>query len=66
MTHALKKNSASEDSMAAMEEALTTQVNELETKADNNLNLGLAGGGIGGLLVGLVIPFVVMRRRGTK
>jgi predicted CXXCH cytochrome family protein len=66
MTHALKKNSASDDSMAAMEEALTNQVNELESKADNNLNLGLAGGGIGGLLVGLVIPFVVMRRRGTK
>jgi predicted CXXCH cytochrome family protein len=66
MTHALKKNAGEEDNVAAMEEALNEQMAELEDKANNNLNLGLAGGGIGGLLVGLVIPFVILRRRGDK
>jgi hypothetical protein len=34
----------------------------MEQKANNNLNLGLTGGGIGGLLVGASVPFLLRRR----
>lgn len=63
MTHALKKTADEEHTAQEMEDALNTELANLEEKADNNLNLGLAGGGIGGLVVGLIIPFVIRRRR---
>lgn len=45
--------------------SLTTEdLKALEAKAEQNLNLGLTGGGIGGLALGILIPWVLYRRSG--
>jgi hypothetical protein len=65
MTHTLKPQSEAELSSpeAAPPEA-TEAIGQLEAKAERNLNLGLTGGGIGGLALGILIPWVLYRRSG--
>lgn len=62
MTHSI---TASEDEvpMVATETALEDCQAEGEQQANTKLNLGLTGGGIGGLLVGIAIPFLTRRRK---
>ncbi len=47
---------------AAQTDQLQANLSQMESKANNNLNLGLTGGGIGGLLVGVSVPFLLRRR----
>jgi predicted CXXCH cytochrome family protein len=64
MTHTLDPDSAVEPSSSEDVPPLvaTEEMSALEAKAERNLNLGLTGGGIGGLALGILIPWVLYRR----
>jgi len=65
MTHTLQPENVTELSAS---EGISSETNgelgELQAKADQNLNLGLTGGGIGGLALGILIPWILYRRSG--
>lgn len=63
MTHTL--TTADETVQATPTPDLSSQLADMEDQASSNLNLGLTGGGIGGLVVGVSIPFL-LRRKGRK
>jgi len=67
MTHTLSPDDTAESSASSDEASSESseQLNELEAKAEQNMNLGLTGGGIGGLALGILIPWVI-NRRGKK
>lgn len=64
MTHTLTADGDSA-TLAPADHASNQQIAELEAEATNKLNLGLTGGGIGGLVLGITIPWVLYRRNGN-
>jgi hypothetical protein len=62
MTHTIQADSDSVNLVAFTQTELDTCREESTVEASNRLNMGLTGGGIGGLLVGLSIPFLIRRR----
>jgi predicted CXXCH cytochrome family protein len=61
MTHTLKQQDRDLKPAPSAEE-VAAQMTALEEKADNNLNVGLTGGGIAGLVFGGVASVVLLRR----
>ncbi len=63
MTHALTEENISVDNQEeSAAEQLEVCEEEQEEIALNTRNLGLMGGGLGGLLVGIALPYVLRRR----
>ncbi len=63
MTHEITASAAGTDEHIITQEDLATCEESVEEEANNKLNLGLTGGGIGGLLIGASIPLLVRRRK---
>ena len=67
MTHTLLPDDTTKSSEPCDEVSPESaqQISELEARAEQTMNLGLTGGGIGGLALGILIPWVI-NRRGKK
>lgn len=65
MTHTLAPDGTDVSTSAAEEyaEELETEVSELEEQSQQRFDLGLTGGGIGGLVLGITIPWLLRKRR---
>jgi predicted CXXCH cytochrome family protein len=61
MTHTLKQQDKNLKPAPSAEE-VAAQMSTLQKKADNNLNVGLTGGGIAGLVLGALASVVLLRR----
>lgn len=66
MTHSLDPKNTVGTSVSgdALSSLTIEDLSDLEARAERNLNLGLTGGGIGGLALGILIPWVLYRRSG--
>lgn len=62
MTHTLKAADTDASAPVADEEVASCE-EEVQNLAQRNRDLGLTGGGIGGLVLGLTIPWLLRRRR---
>jgi hypothetical protein len=66
MTHTLTDDGSPQESVADIQRMLDTCEAEGTERASNQMNIGLTGGGLGGLIVGITIPYLLQRRRGMK
>jgi hypothetical protein len=62
MTHMLQPGDEDASEADASSEALATCLEEQETQSRQSRDLGLVGGGIGGIVLGATIPWLLRRR----